>query len=208
MLSCVGPVRCRLGSVQEVDFAAVQMVNGARDQELSIVLERFEDGTVFPDAFHRPVHVGFGYLIGELRRIDGQVGIAFSNLLHAGADFIQQGRDVSHLEIGARGTDGAAIGVSQYQDAVHLGSGPRIFQAGQNIIADDIASDSNCENASDTGVKNDLGRDAAIDAAQDRCHGVLPGSRLVPLVLQVAFQGSARREALVAFDQKIERILW
>jgi flagellar capping protein FliD len=74
------------------------------------------------------------------------------------------------------GLNGSATGVSENQDEGHVQLDDRVFDAaldGDTRAVDDIASHSDYENIADSGVEEDLRRDARIRTTYDNGFGHL-----------------------------------
>ena len=83
----------------------------------------------------------------------------------------------------------------------------RIFEAADNIRVDDVAGNARAEHVTNALIENQFGRNARIDAADDGGVGRLIAGGLLHLRHQIAIDGLARREPLVAGFEARNRVV-
>ena len=96
-----------------------------------------------------------------LRCSDGWFDVAHQLLQMAG----QGGAIVEHLD---GRVDRAAVGMPKHHDQRRVENLHRVFEAGETIVIDEIAGETNDEEITGRLIESKLWRDARVGAAQDR----------------------------------------
>ena len=183
--------------VEEVDHAVGEGIHGASDFDGTFVLEVFEDGTAAAD---------FGDGESDIGASDGvDIGGVFAGLVavelggsDSGLDAGEQAGEIAEDDIVDGAFDGATGGVSEDEHEFSAGGSTGKFHATEHVVVNNVAGDAADEGVANTGIEDDFGGNAGIDAAEDNSSGILAGSAGALFGEVVAGSHFAGAEALVA----------
>ena len=114
---------------------------------------------------------------------------------------------VAELRLIDRALDRAAFAMAEDDNRLGAGELAREFEAADDVGINEIAGDACREDRSQALIEHQLGRHAAVDAANDRGKRCLTLRGLPHLLHQIAVDGLARRKALIAFLQQTQGVL-
>jgi len=109
------------------------------------------------------------------------------------------------LEGGA--LDGTTLRMTQHEDQLHAGQQGGELRAADDVRIDEVAGNTRAKDIPDALVKNQLGRDPGVDAADYHRKRVLSRGGGFDLRHQVTLVHPAANKALVAFLQHLQRFV-
>ena len=115
--------------------------------------------------------------------------------------------EVAELGLIDGALDGAAVGMTEDDDGLGADKLAREFKAADDVGVDEIAGNPRGEDRSQPLIEHQFGRHAAVDAAHDRGKRRLTGRGGPNLRHQIAIDGLAGHEALIAFLQQAQGVI-